>query len=190
MNTSSPMSSVFTQAPSVKEILSSFGRIEQDMLGRGSAFERRALRNYLLHMLLVVSGREEELFGYGTATVDPDYVFYDTGLHVEGREAIVAWHREQASRGAAVCVPVSQRVAMSSWGFAAELTAEQYLPEGKLQRTHAAVVWRCDESGRLKKLHFYPAVRHEDVALSSPLDSAALAAELSPLISRLQHLTH
>lgn len=180
------MSSSSSNAPSVQDIRASFERIEQDMLARESTFERQALRNYLLHTLLAVSGRQDELFEYGTSTANPDYVFYDTARRVEGREAIRAWHREQAQRGMSVCVPTNQRVAMSSWGFAAELTAEQYLPQGRLQRTHSAAVWRCDEAGRLTSLHVYPAVGREDISLSAPLDAEAVAAELAPLISRLQ----
>ncbi|MDP3135389.1 MAG: hypothetical protein Q8N17_03530 [Burkholderiaceae bacterium] len=156
------------------------------MLQRETAFERRALRNYLLQTLLAAAGREDELFSHDTAVSDPDYVFYDNARRIQGREAITAFHREQAKRGAAVCVPVDQRVAMGAWGFAGEQTMHHYLSDGKLQRVKSALVWRCDEAGRMKSLHFYPAASHEDVQLASALDPAALAAELAPLISRIQ----
>lgn len=184
MNKPPPM----TVASSAQDIRNSFERIEQDLLKRESAFERKALRNYLLHTLLAVVGRDKELFSHDTAVADPDYVFYDTAQRIQGRDAIKAFHREQARRGASVCVPVDQRVAMGPWGFAAEQTLHHYLPDGKLQRAHSALVWRCDEAGRMKSLRTYPAARHEELQLTSPLDPAQLAAELSPLISRLQNI--
>jgi hypothetical protein len=160
-----------------------FERIEQDAARRDSAFERRALRNYLLHTLLAAAGRYDELFEYDTATADPDYVFFDTGRRIQGRDAIARFHREQA----ATVVPLEQRVAMSDWGFAAEQTMLELRSDGSAQRTKSALVWRCDAKGRVKSLRFYPAAQHEDVRMSTPLpDAAAVARELAPLIERVR----
>ncbi|MES2632988.1 MAG: hypothetical protein V4669_08450 [Pseudomonadota bacterium] len=180
---------VMQAAPTAHDIRVAFERIESDALQRESAFERRALRNYLLHMLLAVSQRHDELFEFDTAAQEPDYVFFDSGKRVQGRQAIAAFHREQAANNASLCVPVDQRVAMGAWGFAAEVTMYQYLPDGTLHRTPSALVWRCDDKGRMKSLRFYPAAKHDTVRLAgTPVTTSDLAAELAPLVERLRQM--
>lgn len=183
MNDQSPMQA----APTVRDIRKAFEGIEQDLLRRDSAFERRALRNYLLHSLLAATGRLDELFEYDTAVADPEYVFFDSGRRIQGRGAIVAFHREQARGGTSLRVPFEQRVAIDAWGFAAEQTVHQFLPGGRLERFRCASVWRCDGAGRMKSLRIYPAVRHDALPLAGAgtPHPAALAAELSSLVSRL-----
>ena len=177
-------------AATVQDIRKTFEGIAQDMERRDSAFERKALRNYLLHTLLGMTGRLDELFAYDTAVADPEYVFFDTGTRIRGRDAIVAFHREQMQRGTSLCVPVDQRVAFGPWGFAGEQTMHNFLPGGRLERVRSALVWRCDEAGRMKSLRFYPAAQHETVALEGPLalDAGALATSLSPLVSRIKSI--
>ncbi|MDO8942746.1 MAG: hypothetical protein Q7U75_06155, partial [Desulfobacterales bacterium] len=67
MNQASPPAVV----ASAQDVRSHFERIEQNMLQRETAFERRALRNYLLQTLLAAAGREDELFSHDTAVSDP-----------------------------------------------------------------------------------------------------------------------
>jgi len=174
-----------TQQTSTDDIRRAFERIEQDALQRDAAFERRALRNYLLHTLLTVAGRHDELFEYDTAVADPDYVFFDNGRRVQGRDAIARYHRDEG----VLSVPIDQRVAMSHWGFAGEQTLEAWLPDGTLRRTRCAFVWRCDDRGRMTSLRFYPAARHESLgAAPRPAGGATLAKDLAPLVERVRKM--
>ena len=174
-------------APTVGDIRKKFDDIEKDLQFRNSAFERNAIRNYLLHIMLSVTNRVDDIFTYDTAVEEPEYVFFDTGKRIQGRDAILAFHRERTLRGVSLCVPVDHRLAIDAWGFAAELTTHTFLPDMRLERVRSALVWRCDQNGRMKSLRFYPAAQHETLQLSSAIkfNGEDLNAELSPLISRL-----
>lgn len=186
-----------------QDVLSHYNAFEQRIAGHPVAAERRMLVGYLLHSMLAVCGRYEELFDDKAMAQEPEYLFHDTGRALRGRKAIIGHYRTQAATGAALTIPDAQRIAIASWGFATEQVDHSYLTAAAasqrglktddaggalVERVHLALVWRCNASGGLESMRLYPAKSRSVTAIpkSQLLQTSDLATALQPMIARVQ----
>jgi hypothetical protein len=177
-------------ADSVRLAFDAFESVANGFEGK----QRKALLRYLLYSMRAAAGRYDELFD-DTTVDEPRYRFFDSGLFLTGRQAIVDYHRSEAAAGAALTLPGHERIASAGWGFAAERVDQIYPatdPSGNngqtAERFRTAVVWRADASGRMRELHFYPAV-HRDICTipeEQVLVHEAIANVLQSSMSRIR----
>lgn len=186
-----------------QDVLSHYNAFEQRIAGHPVAAERRMLTGYLLHSMLAVSGRYEELFDDKAMAQEPEYLFHDTGQALRGRDAIIGHYRTQAATGATLTIPDAQRIAVASWGFATEQVDHSYLTTEAasqrglktddadaafVERIHLALVWRCNPRGGLESMRLYPAKSRSVTAIpkSQLLQTSDLSTVLQPMIARAQ----
>jgi hypothetical protein len=112
------------------EFVESFRDLESQIGSTSNSHHRKILANFRRHGLLEVSGRFDELLESDMIVEDPVYRLHESGatLALNGMAEVRDFYTSLDASGARVMWLGQQHVAVSDWGFAAEVEFNQFLP--------------------------------------------------------------
>lgn len=171
-----------------------------------SLHQRCIVQNWLLHALLEISGRYEEILDVELTVAEPRYDFFLDRHPLKGQNAVRELYRGLVDSECTAIVSDQQHWAVADWGFSSEQVNHQYVNGAVAQRmgvpnaqpdSHYVVhkpvtmVWHYTPDALLvgENLYFAPSsvwgyspLRAEDF-----LSTAGMAEALAPLIDRCRH---
>jgi hypothetical protein len=160
---------------------------------------RKILRNYLLHAMLELSGRYDEIFSPELTVAEPEYEYFQSGAKYHGGDAVKGMYRGLTVNGATAIIADQQRVAVADWGFCTEQVSHYYLPPQLAEQRGLPVnserdffvehrplvmVWLYDAQARLMGERIYHAATSTYSRLRPEqfLTTEDVAQALAPLI--------
>lgn len=162
---------------------------------------RTIAQNWLLHALLEISGRYEEILAPELTVADPHYDFFLDNHPLDGREAVRGLYSGLVSSASTAIVSDAQRYAVADWGFCSEQVNHQYTTADGARRLGlevddtadcfvihkpVAMVWTYTPDALLigEVLYFAPLSAWGWTRLGAAhyLSTAGMARALSPLI--------
>jgi len=177
-------------------------RIECD--AEQSPRRRKILRNYILHAMLEISGRYEEIFSRGLMADHPEYEYFQEGVSFHGIDAVKGMYRGLTDNTSTAILsdPRKRRIAIADWGFAVEQVNHYYLnSELALQRgipvrsgcsyvlhRPVSMLWNYDDKQRLIGERLYHAAHstYSEIDEEQFILPEMLRNALAPLISVAQ----
>ncbi len=160
---------------------------------------RRIARNYLLHSMLEVAGRYEEILAPELSIPEPVYVFHHNELECHGHDQVRSFYKSLTDTGANVIVTTGHRMAVADWGFGLEQVSHfnrageaigklglPPLPEGDIYVEHRQTmrIWPYTADGIMagETLYYAHEASYSPVPKALALTPEGAARALAPLI--------
>jgi len=115
-------------------MLESYKRRTRFVLDLPKRLHRLIGLNYLVHAMLEVSGRADEILDAELTIAEPNYVFHHTGARYRGREAVGEFYGALVDGGSNVIVSTDHRMAIADWGLSLDQVSHTNVALASLQR--------------------------------------------------------
>lgn len=193
------MKQVFDFKPfTAQDVIDAYQRRREAYALEENPHHRKILRNYLLHAMLELSGRFDEIFVPEMTIENPEYEYFQTGVQYIGGDAVRGMYRGLTVNGATAIIADRQKVAVADWGFCTEQVSNYYLPphlaEARGIKTNPGhcyiehrplvMVWYYDMQARLAGERIYHSAisTYTEIPESLFLTPDDVARALGPLI--------